>query len=289
VSTDYSRGMYSGMGAYVPPVKVSFGWIGQSFDIFKSGAGLWIAAVLIYGILINVIAAIIRTALPNPAYVQINPFGPHGVFYSNPIGYGTNSPFSPLGQVLNLLLSWIIGAYQSASLYRMANKQVRGLSPVFADTVGGGPVFVPMLVYTLLLSLACVVGTAALCLGLFVVLGFLLPGYALVADGETAGNAFSRSLVAMKQDWLNATLFVLVFALLIAVSVIPCGLGLFVTIPMAHIVSALAYRDMIGMPGIPTDTAFDYGAAQPGVWPPPPTVTPPPPIWPPPPGTAGSA
>jgi len=85
---------------------------------------------------------------------------------------------------------------------------------------------------------------------------------------------------AMKQDMWNAGAFVLVLGLLVAVSIIPCGLGLFVTLPMFFLVSALAYRDMIGMPGaVSTTGAYGvppgYGASQSGVWPPPPEARPP--------------
>lgn len=279
MSTAYNSGI-------APPQRtVDFGWISESFRLFGQAAGPWVVAVLVYGIAINVVVAILRNVLPNPDYVP-PVFGGRGVTYSNYIGYGTNSPFSPAGQVLNLLLSWLIGSFQSASLYRMAVKQVRGQAVSLGDMFGGGPVLAGMLVYALLYGLSLVLGIAALCIGLFVVAGLLLPGYALVADGAKAGDAFSRSLGAMKGQWLQATLFTLAFFLLLVVSALPCGLGLLVTVPMAYLVSALAYRDMLGMPDMQAPAGPDYGAAQPGVWPPPPSVTPPQ-SWPPAPSTPG--
>lgn len=275
----------SGMAPAQP--RVNYGWISESWRFFGQAAGIWIVAVLLYVILINVIAAIVRTVFPNPAYVPPL-FGRPGVTYGSYIGYGTNSPFSPTGQVVNLLLSWLVGSFQSASLYRLAVKQVRGQAVSFADMVGGGPVFAGMLIYSILYSLTLILGSVVLCVGSFVAAGLLLPGYALVADGAKAGDAYSRSLDAMKGNWPSAALFMLVFIALAVASAVPCGLGLFVTIPMAHLVSALAYRDMIGMPNMAAPAGPDYGVAQPGVWPPPPTVTPPS-SWPPPPGTAGSA
>jgi hypothetical protein len=107
-----------------------------------------------------------------------------------------------------------------------------------------------------------------------VVYGLFLPAFALAADGESIGGSFSKSFEGMKTEWLMSALFVLVLGLVyIFGTVLTCGLGFFVTIPMIFICSSLAYRDMVGMPGAPT--AMDGGMAgyagyaqQAGIWPP---------------------
>ena len=268
-------------GGYAPPGRVNYDWIGQSWRFFGQAAGIWILAVLLYGIVSNVVDGIIATVFANPGYVA--PPGPFGGMSARwGVQYGTNSNVTPLGQVLAGLFTWAFASFQSASLYRLAVKQVRGEAVSFGDAVGGGPYFVNMLVLTLLVFILSFLGVLAACLGVFVVAGLTLPASALVADGRSAVEAISQSFAGMKQDWLNAALFIFVFSLLVVASVIPCGLGLFVTIPMLHIVGALAYRDMIGMPGIAAP-ASPYGAAPygmpqagtPGVWPPPPGQAPP--------------
>jgi hypothetical protein len=100
--------------------------------------------------------------------------------------------------------------------------------------------------------------------------GLFLPGFAMVADGENAGRAVSRSIDAMKGDWLSASAFLFVFGFVVLASIVPCCLGLFATIPMYYLISALAYRDMDGLP-MPPQPDFSYGAVQYGVWPPPPS------------------
>jgi len=117
-----------------------------------------------------------------------------------------------------------------------------------------------------------------------VLVGLLLPGFALVADGERVWASFRRSIRGMKGQWFSAAVLVLVIGLLILISEIPLLLGLLVTLPMFFLLSALAYRDMIGMPGMVFPAPPSYGPPQEGVWPPPPSAgQSPPPTWGPPP------
>jgi hypothetical protein len=266
-------------GGYAPPGRVNFGWIGEAWQYLNGKAGTWILAILLYGIISNAVNALIILMLPNPHYVPLPGLFSGSVMVRFGISYGMNSNVTALGQILGGLFSWIFGSFQNASLYGMAVKQVRGGVISFSDAFGGGTRFVQMLLLNLILFFLYALGVIALCVGALVVAAFLLPAQALVADGRSATEAVSQSVAGMKQDWLNAILFIFVFFLLIVASIIPCGLGLFVTIPMLHIVGALAYRDMIGMPGLGVPAspygAAPYGApAAPGVWPPPPGQAP---------------
>lgn len=271
MSNVYGVAGYGGSAAG-PPARVNFGWIGESWRIFGQAAGVWIVAILLYGIVSNIIQGVLVAAFANPDYAA--PPNPFGWRYNFGVHYGTNSNLTPLGQILSLAFSWVYGAFQSASLYRVAVRQVRGETVSFSDMIGGGPYFGAMLLFNLLYALAMLVGVIAICVGALVVMALLLPAPAMIADGESPTGALSRSLDAMKQDWLTATGFIFVFLLLLLVSIIPCGLGIFVTIPMLHIISALAYRDMAGMPNVPGRVGPEYGTAPTGVWPPPPTNDP---------------
>lgn len=121
-----------------------------------------------------------------------------------------------------------------------------------------------------------VLGGAVVLLGGLVLIGLLSPGFALVADGEGVFVAIRRSIQAMRAQWLAAAGLVFVIGILVFLSELPCGLGLLVTLPMCFLISALAYRDMIGMPGRLFPPPPSYGVEQPGVWPPPPGLVPPP-------------
>lgn len=265
-----------GGGGYAPPGRVSYGWIGESFNLFGRAAGVWVLGVLLYGIVNNIVNGIIVHSLPNPNYAAPpGPFG--GSQFRFGIQYGTNSNVTALGQALGLLFAWLFSSFQAASLYRVALKQVRGQPVAFGDLFSGGPCFVNVLLLNLALTALYTAGIIALCVGALVVGAFVLPATALAADGRSTGQALSESAAGMKKDWLAAVAFLLVFGLVILASVIPCGLGLFVTLPMVYLIGVLAYRDMVGMPGL-GQAVPSYGApAAPGVWPPAPGTWPPPP------------
>ena len=270
-------------GGYAPPGRVNFGWIGESFELFKANVAVWIVATLmalvpsiISWIIIGVVSA------TNAAHGTVGqpPFGstPYG---STPFG-GRMNPLNtgiPLG--LNLAID-VFSALYSAWLYggvfQTAVKQVRGEAVSVSDIFSGGPLIWKMLGFNIVYGLAVFVGFLFCFVPGVLLSALLFPGFALIADGETVGNALSRSMDAMKRDMWNAAALTFVMGLLIVVSLIPCGLGMFVTIPMYYLIAALAYRDMIGMPGIAAP-ASPFGQPQtpgftPGVWPPPPGPAP---------------
>ena len=271
-------------GGYAPPGRVNFGWIGEAFELFKANAGVWVVVTLmsLVPVLIGFIVGAIYGAstalsgnsgqLPTP-----NPADPTAAFTRALTG-GLPPGLSAVIRVVSALYTaWLYGG-----VYRVAVKQVRGEVTSVGDVFSGGPLLWKMLGFNIVYGFAVLIGTFLCIVPGFLLAGLLFPGYALIADGDNLGNAVSRSMDAMKRDMWSAAAFVFVLSLLLIASAIPCGLGLFVTIPMVHIVGALAYRDMVGMPGIAAPAspygASPYGVPQastPGVWPPPPGQSPP--------------
>ena len=292
--------LYGGPAAYGPPRKVNFGWIGESFELFKANAGVWIVAVLVsvgvpalMGGLIGGMIGFNAAAHPPPVSPTFGgpgaPFGSAGApFGGGASPFGGGSPFNnpalggglPLGVNVGLrIFSWVWTAFFYGGVYRMAVNQVRGRAISFGDIFSGGPTFLPMLGFSFVYGLAVGVGTLLCVVPGFLLAGLLLAGYALIADGAGIGDAISRSNDGMKADMWSAAGFVFVLGLLVLVSAIPCGLGLFVTMPMFWLISALAYRDMVGMPGLAAPAGPVYGQPQSGVWPPPPAPGQAPPVW----------
>jgi uncharacterized membrane protein len=105
----------------------------------------------------------------------------------------------------------------------------------------------------------------------------VLPGYAAVADRRTAGEAISMAFNPVSKDFGNTIVFGLVFGLIFVFSLVPCGLGYFVTYPMSTIISALAYRDFILSDTVRNGSVEQQGddVDVPGSWPPPPSSIPP--------------
>ena len=271
-----------GGAGYQPPGRVNFGWIGESFNLFKANPSVWLVAALmaLLPVLVGFVigGALGAASVLHPSATGTNPFGGG----TNPFGGGAGAFASPLPPALNFGIRVVTALYTAwlySGIFQVAVKQVRGEMISTGDIFSGGPMVWRMLGFNIIYGLAVFIGTLFCFVPGFLLGGLLFPGYALIADGESVGNAVSRSFDAMKQDMWNAAAFVLIMGLLVAVSIIPCGLGLFVTLPMFFLTSALAYRDMVGMPGTgPAMPGYSapYGT-QPGVWPTAPGAWPPPP------------
>lgn len=146
-----------------------------------------------------------------------------------------------------MLVSLVLQVIFNHSTSVIANKQVRGQPVTMSDLFRAGSGVGSMLVFSIVYLILFCIGAVAFYVGSVLVVAFLTPGMALVADGVPLGDAIRRSFDAMKRDWLGAILFTLAWNLLILVSAIPCGLGMLATLPMVNILMALVYRDVIGM------------------------------------------
>ena len=280
-----------GGAGYQPTGRVNFGWIGESFALFKANIGVWLVAVLLLFVP-SLIGGIIGFAFGASAARSGGipggqpPFG-QAPFGQSPFGTGTNAITGGLPPFLYFaiqIFSILYGAWLYGGVYRTAVKQVRGEMISIGDLFSGGPLLWTMLGFNIVYGLLTGAGFVLCLLPGFLLVGLLFPGYALIADGVSFGDAISRSFDAMKRDMWNAAAFMFVLLLLVIVSVFACGLGEFVTLPMLFLCAALAYRDMIGMPGANSPpSGLGYGTAAPGVWPPPPSAgpdaAPPPPQW----------
>lgn len=270
-------------GGYAPPARVNFGWIGEAFELYKGNIGVWIVATLM-AFVPTIVGAVIGGIFGAATAAQ-HPSGGQPPFESSPTPFGgqQNQLTGGLPPPLYLgiqVAAALYSAWLSGGLYGTAVKQVRGEAVSVNDIFSGGPLIWKMLGFNIVYGLAVGLGWCFCFVPGFLLSGLLFPAYALIADGETVGNAMTRSFEAMKRDMWNAGAFILVMGLVVLAGIIPCFVGLFVTIPMLYLATALAYRDMIGMPGaVSTTGAYGvppgYGATQSGVWPPPPEARPP--------------
>jgi hypothetical protein len=287
--------------------RVDFGWISEAWRLFSRHAGVWVGATLIFiapsvvfgiGLYAYMLATMFPHGFTAPSAVPGSALPPSNPFSANPFLVGSN-----FGKILTIeigfgLLFAVWSAYLYGGLFRMAVRQVRGLPIEFRDIFSGGVLFGRMLGAMFLLGFGTY-GLEALCLGPLGILawqkastaatvisgglgilvfsvcglaltGLLLPSFALLADGESVFVALRRSIQGMRGAWAPAMGFVLVVGLLVYASDLPCGLGLLVTIPMVFLMTALAYRDMLGMPNMVPPPMPYYPTANADVWPPPP-------------------
>ncbi|MGI4789203.1 MAG: hypothetical protein ACRYFS_10185 [Janthinobacterium lividum] len=293
--------------------QVNFGWISDAWRLFSAQMGVWIVATLILFAPSVVLVIIFYAMMWSTMFPGGLPGATQPVPGANPFpAPGANPAF--MGNHFGTIFAWEFGfialysiwaAYMYGGLYRMAVQQVRGLPIEVRDVFRGGALFGRMLGGLWLLGLGAYV-LEAVCIGPFGLLvwqhgpaaalivagivgvvlflalmltlpGMLLPSFALIADGDGVITAIKRSFRAMKTSWPAAAGFVFVMGLLVYVSEIPCGIGLLATIPMVFLITALAYRDMLGMPNMVAPVMPGYAQAGEGVWPPAPGAWPPPP------------
>jgi len=222
---------------YEPPKRVNFGWLGEAWSLFRENAGLWIFAILIgvYG----------------PIAFNLFVFVAQGISAHVALGvHNTVDVFHVMSRGLILgvtILDIIFTAYIWSGIFRMAVKQVSGEPISFGDIFSGARNFGPMLIFMIVAYVLVSVGTIVI-LGGLLAGALLLPGFALIASGEPVGSAISKSITAMWGARFQGMAFVFGMGMIVTLSIFAFGFGPLVTLSMVALISALAYRDMIGLP-----------------------------------------
>jgi hypothetical protein len=223
--------------SFLPTKRVNFSWLSESWKLFGENSSLWVSAILIafYGpIIFDGFVVFFST-------VSLHAIGAH-------VG-----PFAALREMPRalkaglLLLNIIYGAYMWGGIVRTAVKQVYGEPITFRDIFGGGSLFTMMFPYCVLYNVLISAGSAILLLPGLLLAGQLIPAFAMIADGYSIADAMSLSVKALWRDRGIAMGFMFVVGAILVVSYVPLGLGLLATLPMFALISALAYRDMIGL------------------------------------------
>ena len=233
---------YDSTPSYITP-KVDFGWIGEAWQIYQKA---WISWLLLYLVTIPFGVVSILYTLPQlKASVAL--------IRSMSAGISVVPPAQTFSyQITTWLLdiaSFIVVIFISSCASDIALRQVRG------ERIEPGSIFrglrnaLQMFLYWILFYIAVLVGELGCCIGINVSMGLLLPGFAMIADRESAGDTVTKSFARMKGDWLNAALFSFVYGLLsFLVIILTLDIASFILGPMTFIISALAYRDMVGFP-----------------------------------------
>jgi hypothetical protein len=221
---------------YIPPHRfVKYSWIAEAWSVYRSGWIPWLVLYLVIGgpvILADVGLGFSIHSMSGSSSGSDSDPGPAfdaGIF------------MCVIGMALSLaFLNFCVVCCSTG----IAARQVRGDQVRASDIFVGLNRWIAMIILNVLLALCLTAGIMVFGCGLFVVSGLLMPAFAMVADGERPFKAISKSISVMKSDWIQASLFCFVFALIsILASAATLGLGLLVVLPMAYIISALAHRD----------------------------------------------
>ncbi len=226
--------------AYPTGPKVQWEWIAAGFNLFLQQWQAWVLNILIFLIALFVPLGLILIA----SFVSI----PLLTERANPIGIAVVIGLSAL---LMLVMAAVLG-FLAAGLYRSAFKQLKGGQIELRDLFSGTDVFVQMFAVNVIMMVASFVGLLFCILPAFLVGGLCFFAPALVAlRGAGPIEAIRTSIETTKHDLLPFTLFALVVYLLAGVGGNFCYVGLLATYPLLFTVTAVAYRDCLGLPSIP--------------------------------------
>ena len=195
---------------YTPQRQINFEVFKGAWKLFEKTPAVWLVTILLL---------VVAVGIPTLLLGWLIPFV--GQF---------------LGQIPALILS--------CGVLRMAFKQIRGDEISVGDAFDVADIIAPAAIAGVLFMLATTIGSFLLVIPGLIVAGLLLFTFPLIADGKCKDGieALKLSFETLKSEWLMATAFVLVEAILMVAGILFCGVGLLVAAPIIVLAQALLYR-----------------------------------------------
>ena len=146
------------------------------------------------------------------------------------------------------LISFLISGPLYAGYYLVGLQQRRGQTVAFADFFRGFNRFGEFFLVNLLIGVLVLLGSILCVLpGIYLGVSYLLA-IPLVADrGTSPWEAMEASRQRITRQWFQALGLILLLVLVNLLGVIPCGLGLLVTVPWSYATILAAYEDQFGL------------------------------------------
>jgi hypothetical protein len=257
---------------------VRWEWISEAWNLFTKQWSVWVVMILVTVLAVGLIylplyfvalfsmaPSVSEDGIVTPA----SGFLPIVIF---PVGY----------LAIMCVMSWLTGG-----LYSAAFKQLRGEQIAVGDLFSGGQYFSRMIGALLLVGIASGIGSIFCLIPGLIVYGLaFLTAPMIVEGGKGSIDAIKASIEVTKKDWIMFTLFAIALIIIAEAGAIACGFGVLATLPLLFLGHALAYRDLVGMPGAHSQGQFmppppppdyrDYAQAQTPAQPQAPAWAPPP-------------
>ena len=210
---------------------IRFGVIGEAWRLYKRHWVVWSLAMLI----VMTGFSLINGAL-------------HGVVRGGERhGPGGFRLFLPASGSLQFVVFTMVSGFFVGGMIRMASSQLRGSVPRFEDLFSVTDVWFDLLLVGLLYGAAAALGSVLCVIPGFIVFGVFMLAIPLVVESRMpATGALLRSWEVLKSQWLTATLFHVVLALVAASGILLCGIGIFCTGPLYSLSIAILFRDFFG-------------------------------------------
>lgn len=249
------------------PRQVNFGWISESFVLFKRDAWIWVLSVVIYFVSMFLLNVVLGAALMTLRYRLTGQLtAPAQPTLQTLFQIGV--PYYWKHTLIVNLLSLPVMTYLGEGQCRMANKAASGSRLKFRDIFSGEANFRNFLFFNVCVWVSASFGILIATIYGLVFSTLMLPLGALLASTGEFVSSVKTSFYAMREDWLSAAAFSLVLLCLGTVSILACCIPNLIVYSMALILSPLACRDMVVVQ-IPKDDAY---CSRPGSWPPPPNM-----------------
>lgn len=195
-------------------------YLSRGWEIFKANIGLFIAYLVVVGVIYAVLAGI------DGAFTDVE----------------NTSPRLGPGGAIQLILNGPL----TAGFFLVAFKTVKQQRVTFSDFFRGFNRFLPFFLTSLLTSILTLIGFVLLIIpGIYLSVGYLLA-IPLVAERNFDpwdALEFSRKIVT--KQWFAFFGFLIVLALINIAGAIPCGIGLLFTAPWSVCAIAAAYEDIV--------------------------------------------
>ena len=217
--------------------KVRFGeWISEAWNLLTAKWQTWITIAVIFVIPIGVIYA----GMQYFSY-KTQPPVTEGNIIQTLIESFVQS--MTLGILTQFLITFV-EAFFIGGIYNTAFKQLNGEEISPSDIFSGTEFYVNILVASLIIGLLEFAGAFLCYIPSLIVRGlFFMTIPLIVRKNLPPLEALKQSFNATKGDWLMYTLFAFVVALLSALGVVACIIGVLFTLPLLFLTTAVAYRD----------------------------------------------
>jgi len=251
-------------GQPAAPAQIRFAAIGEAWKLCQQQMGMWIAAILVTGML----AIGISTALSG-VLQTIPGFAPPVPDPNDPLSYFGPGFFVQTG--ISSLLQVPVSAFTTGGLLRMAINQLRTGTANIGDIFSVTDVFPALVGVYFVATLAIYVGAIFCILPGLLLGGLLMLAIPLVVNQRLgASEALSLSWNTLKPHVWAAGFLLFVAGLASASGILLCCIGILFTSPLFYLTVAIVYRDFF-----PNQVGYEAPSVAPSNYPPPPIPQPP--------------
>lgn len=221
-------------GYYTPRPQISFDVISEAFNLFKLQMGAWVGAVFAFFAIIMVIAMLGGTVMVGSLIASGGS--------RDAAGAGMFLFFATYAGMLFVVT--LASLFLMGGLIRMALKQVRGETLKIGDMFSVTDVIGPLIGTALLVTVIGSIGSLFFVVPGLIAYGVMMFALPLVVDQRLGPiEAITKSFEMLKNDWLMATLFYFVTAMIGGLGGIACGVGMVFTYPIWILSIVLTYRN----------------------------------------------